>query len=143
MTRLEFIVGATFTICLGVLVWFLTLPGSAWIEARVTVPNYIAGENPTVDYHRTIHRTFTGNFFVEIHRADGSPGQWCVGSGGRIYSTHEPKSLPLGLLDYTGAKSCDLAPGKYIITTCWTWQVLFVSKTYCAHSNTFTVASKP
>lgn len=117
----------------------LFLPGSMWIEATVHVPDHRVGTDPVVQYHRSIRWTFTGRFDVEIHRADGTPGQWCEGTGTRVYSASEPKSLPLPLVEYTGAPACDLPVGRYLMTTCWSWFVLFASKTYCVRSNAFAV----
>lgn len=116
------------------------LPASHYFEAKVEVPDFTQGDDPTVKYIRSIKRTQRMDYLVEVRSANQKGGgQFCEGSGSAIYAEDEAVALPLTLSTYVNAQ-CKLPPGLFIMETCWSYRVAIFPKTYCARSNVFRVS---
>lgn len=96
-----------------------TEPASAWftVDAMV-IPDHRVGENPVIDFERTIKKSMTGRWSVETQKFNGS--RWvtvCRGSGISNYSIDEDLPRPITLNWYRGA--CETEPGLYRLQTVW------------------------
>lgn len=91
-------------------------PPSDFMTVEVVVPDYVVGDDPSVQYNRTIHRHLRGVWAAEI-RSLTTPGWQCGGTGVNLYSPNE-KQINLSLSEFIG-KKCDVKPGKYLLEVRW------------------------
>ena len=94
-----------------------------WFEAHVEVPGHTLGEDPFVEYTRTIRRNMQGQWSVEVLRNDGEAGwtEVCQGSGIAPYALSEAGRIDMHLSVYAGIDpaECLSEPGLYRLITSW------------------------
>ena len=122
-------------------------PATDWFVVRnVSVPDFIAGSDPPVNYDRVIKKEFFGRWSVEVHGTTQSTNYAiCTGSGQNHYEPTE--TLPdtgvsmSWFMGVDGWKKCSLKEGQYVleITYLITPQG-YPEKLYTATSNIFRVA---
>lgn len=117
-----------------------TAPASAWFTVdEFHVPDHSVGENPVIQFERTIKKDMTGRWSVETQLFSGS--RWvtvCRGSGVSNYTTDEDLPRPITLDWYRG--SCDEKPGLYRLQTVWLFSdETGLTRSVQSESNEFTV----
>ncbi len=139
------VAAALFVVGAAVATWVLqvdnaTAPASAWFTVdKMIVPDHKAGENPDIEFERTIKRNMSGRWAVETQSYNGS--RWvtvCRGSGLSNYSVDEDLPRPITLDWFRGA--CDEKPGLQRLQTVW----LFsdeegLTRSVISESNEYTV----
>jgi hypothetical protein len=122
----------------------LNTPIETIFEARTTIPDFVAGEIPPVQYDRTIHQAFQGSYSVEVKSiADGVTR--CYGSGTSLYEPGETLANPVTLDWYVnGSCATRLVPGQYIVETHYSLEREGLpDRFYDTASNVFSVIPKP
>lgn len=131
------------------LIWvaLLATPPAMWIEPHeLFVPESVAGTDFTIIYSGEIYQEFTGSYTVTIRDANtlATPTGGEMVSGARPYSPDAVGGRPNPITISWWANDIEasaLAPGYYILTTCWTiinpFLGLVPDKVICRDSNVF------
>lgn len=123
--------------------WVDAQPTSSIFAADVIVPDFRAGENPLVDYNRSIRRSFVGDYEVEVKQLNGA-ATFCTGNAENIsYKKDEPLDPSIASLSWYVYNACSmrLIPGKYYLETNYTIHIPNESTRYMTtNSNVFTVS---
>lgn len=99
----------------------MLLPASYWFTVKsVHVSDSVAASSPLMKVDRIIRREFDADWNAEVERE--VQGRFLLVCQGRGHNTYSPdNALPdhLDLNWWTYPKRCDLAPGRYRVTTSW------------------------
>lgn len=97
-----------------------SVPATAFFEViELHVPDHRAGQDPQIDYDRTIVRPFRGFWVAEIQeRAGDGTRAVCFRPGAANYDPEDrlPENVSLGWFLHS---LCDLEPGTYRIQVGW------------------------
>ena len=86
---------------------------------ELTVPNFMAGDNPVIQYKRDIRGHFVGEWTVEVKQVfETGTFSVCSGSGTSNYSPDAILSLYPTLNWFIG-KDCKLTEGSYTLLAHW------------------------
>ena len=126
------------------------VPESRWFEVeRVQVYDTIEGISPKMVVSRKVNRPFRGHWIVTVKKAENAlsdSGYYanCVASGESDYreETKLPPPDKLNLNWWTYPRDCDLKAGTYIVSTSWTFDGFFKTRTVTANSNFFVVKAQ-
>jgi hypothetical protein len=99
------------------------VPAANWFTVNdIYIPDFHAGENPTVVYDRTIKEPFRGFWVMEVERFDGEGKTIleCTGAGVNDYEvTDYIPNNEVTFEWFLGKKCPDLEPGSYRIRGTW------------------------
>lgn len=113
--------------------------------SSVVVPDFKVGDNPIVQYERTIKHTFVGDFHVEVKSADDGI-TICSGNGIDIrYEKGELLNKNITSFDWYVGNKCSLSPlllpGQYYLETNYLISMEgFPNRYLTTKSNVFTVS---
>lgn len=125
---------------------YLMLPSSNIFTARVVVPDFNIGDDPVIQYDRTINRDFLGSFTVKLENVSTGAIE-CYGEG-HGYTYHANTPSPNGSkLSWFMNTDCTNDPlvntGQHFLETTWTIQVEGLPERYVTvDSNTFNIYPK-
>lgn len=101
---------------------YVDKPERYMVVSSVSVPDHIQGQDPRVEYVRTIYRDFEAAWTARIRRVTetSSPATMpeCRGGATDRYREGGLIDFPITLSWYMG-KNCMLSEGKYYISTRW------------------------
>ena len=120
-------------------------PVDDWFSVRsVTIPDFVEGDDPMIQYDRQVHQEFSGTWNVEIHEVGGiSDYALCSGSGTNLYQPKEELPKAGVKLSWFIGKDCKLPRGQYIAQMNWEVRPIGVpTKALSITSNNFHVAPK-
>jgi hypothetical protein len=96
-------------------------PVTEYFEVRqIAVPDHIVGTNPEIIYDRSVNKSFSGRYTVEVQEAGTLQALTkCTGSEEANYTPE--KQLPEGgaTLFWFIGKECLIPPGSYRLEACW------------------------
>lgn len=97
------------------------VPATYWLDVeRLEIADAYVGESPKIEYRRTIHRPFSGQWMTTVLklRPDGLYNTVCTGRG---HDDYDPSNAPPDDIDleWWMGRKCNLSPGTYFIRTTW------------------------
>lgn len=99
------------------------LPAESWfVVNEVYVPDFRAGENPSLIYNRTIREDFTGFWIVEVQRKqpDGLWATACSGNGISEYDKTEVIPNNTVTWEWFIGRPCPPTPGVHRLRVTYT-----------------------
>lgn len=138
-TGLLLLAGAYIGLRLAVTFW----PASWWFDAGpMRIADAREGEPVLIEWDRTIHRPFVGDWSVVVRRvAPRSLTVQCEARGVVDYLPTATLPEPLTLEWWTSGQCPALTPGRYRVSTIWTIRTpaLGVNRQVVVTSNEFTI----
>jgi len=97
------------------------VPAETFFEVKsVSVPNFVAGDDPNMIYDRVIKKPFHATWSVEVHRVGGETDYaYCYGSGTQFYEPKETLPKAGVTLSWFVGKDCNLPEGQYTLQASW------------------------
>jgi hypothetical protein len=120
-------------------------PSSFWFEPKqLIIAHAQEGEDPLIQYTRTIHRPFRATYSVTIRKmGDNGLEEYCYNETSRDYSPSAGLARHLTLSWLYSKKDCPLVPGTYVVNIHWRlFPPFFDEKDARLVSNVFEVRKK-